>query len=90
LGLLSSQESCAQVGQENYAECAKAECLRFIQLLRKTFGEEPEGARLAIKRFDHDFGSYYEVVCWYYEENEASVEYAYKLEAETPEHWEVK
>jgi hypothetical protein len=76
------------VGSENYAEVARKECERFIVLLRKTHGKEPVGARLAIKSFPHDFGNYYEVVCWYDDAIEKSIEYAYKLEAETPELWD--
>jgi hypothetical protein len=65
IGTVPCDEDCAQVGQEGYREQAVKECRRFIELLRKTFGDEPEGARLPIKWFDHDFGSYCEVVCWY-------------------------
>ena len=61
IGPVPCEEDCAQVGQENYREQAIKECERFIELLRKTFGDEPPGARLAIKWFDHDFGSYCEV-----------------------------
>lgn len=57
IGSVPCEEDCAQVGREGYREQAVKECKRFIELLRKTFGDEPEGARLAIKWFDHDFGS---------------------------------
>jgi hypothetical protein len=60
----------------------------FIELLRKTFGDEPERARLAIKWFDHDFGSYCEVVCWYETEDEKARDYAFRCENECPLTWE--
>ena len=50
IGPVPCEEDCAQVGQEKYRERAIDECKRFIQLLRKTFGDEPPGARLAIGR----------------------------------------
>jgi hypothetical protein len=84
-------EDCQQLGAKDYDEQkAKAECQRYIDLLRKTLGDEPEGARLAIKGFDHDFGRYYEVVCYYYDREQESVNYAYRCEGEGPEYWEDK
>jgi hypothetical protein len=62
LGSTPSDEPCASVGEPDYPEKALPECRRFLQLLRKTFGPEPEGARFSIQWFPHDFGSYCEVV----------------------------
>ena len=55
-------EPCASVGEPDYEEKALAQCRRFIGLLRQTFGLEPDGTRLSIKSFPHDFGTYYSVV----------------------------
>ena len=88
IGPVPCDEDCAQVGREGYREQAVEECSRFIKLLRKTFGDEPEGARLAIKWFAHDFGSYCEVVCWYETEDEKARDYAFRCENETPLTWE--
>ncbi len=88
IGPVPCDEDCAQVGQEGYAEQAIKECQRFIELLRKTFGGEPPGAHLAIKWFDHDFGPYCEVVCWYETEDEEAKEYAFRCENEMPLTWE--
>jgi hypothetical protein len=60
-----TEEDCVCVGEEDYMPRAWAECQRFIALLRKKFGPEPEGARLAVKSFMHDFGDYLEVVCYF-------------------------
>lgn len=88
IGSSPTDEECAQVGSPNYASRAKAECARFIDLLRKKFGPEPEGALLQAKSFPHDFGSYYEVVCWYDDGLPESVDYAFRCEGETPATWE--
>jgi hypothetical protein len=49
IGPVPCDEDCAQVGRDGYREQAVKECKRFIELLRKTFGDEPPGAHLAIK-----------------------------------------
>ncbi len=81
-------EDCAQVGESDYHRKALRECQRFIQLLRDTFGPKPEGAALRIKSFEHDFGTYHEVVCWFNPELPGFVDYAFRCESETPKTWE--
>ena len=81
-------EPCAQVGSDNYDQQSRKECRVFKNQLRRLFGPEPEGAVLKIKSFPHDFGSYREVVCEFDDNYPESVEYAFKLEAETPENWD--
>ena len=88
IGPSPCEENCAQVGEPGYREKALAECTRFIQLLRETFGPEPEGAQLSVKWFEHDFGGYCEVVCYFNPESQASVEYAQRCEDHAPATWE--
>ena len=90
IGATPADEECAQVGTPDYAHAQKSreEGKRFIELIRKKLGEEPEGASLAIKSFPHDFGTYHEVVCYYDDNNEQAVEYAYKCESDAPLTWE--
>ena len=83
-----SEEDCVCVGEDNYMPRARAECQRFITLLRTKFGPEPEGARLAVKSFMHDFGDYVEVVCYFDENLPDSVEYALHCEANLPATWD--
>ncbi len=64
-----------------------AECRAYIQAIRKVLGEEPVGARLAVKSFPHDFGMYHEVVCFYDDNFPESVDYALLCEAEAPTTW---
>jgi hypothetical protein len=81
-------EACAQVGADGYEAQARAECAAWRDALRKAHGQEPEGARLAIKSQPHDFGSYLEVVCYFDPENEAAADYAYRCEGEGPATWD--
>jgi hypothetical protein len=57
LGTAPVAEPCVQVGQFDYYDTVKDECRRFIMPLRQKFGDEPPGARFAIKSFDHVFGA---------------------------------
>ena len=82
------EENCAQVGETGYREKALEECARFIRLLRETCGPEPEGASLSVKWFEHDFGGYCEVVCYFTTESHAAVEYAQRCEDHAPATWE--
>ena len=88
IGSSPVEEECAQVGSDNYSERAREECKRFIELIRKVNGEEPPGARLSIKSFPHDFGNYYEVVCYFDDADEESMKYAFDLENNSPLTWE--
>jgi len=88
LGPTPCNENCAQVGIESYHVIAKQECQRYIDLIRKVVGPEPEGARLRIKSNPHDFGTYYEVACYFDDTNETAIDYAYHCEANLPANWE--
>ena len=83
-----TEEDCAQVGTADYVARARAECRRFIALLRKTFGPEPEGGRLAVKSFPHDFGDYLEVICYFDDTLPESVAYACRCEDNLPATWD--
>jgi len=88
IGPVPADEPCAQVGEENYREKAYKECARFIELIRTKLGPEPKKARLAIKAFPHDFGTYHEVVCYFDTHNSESVDYAFRCESDAPTTWE--
>ncbi|MDP2949229.1 MAG: hypothetical protein Q8P22_06800 [Chloroflexota bacterium] len=80
-------EPCVQVNpQGDYHDAMRAECRRFIELIRKKLGPEPPGAHLAIKSCPHAFGTYYEVVCWYDDSQEAA-DYALRCESDAPLTW---
>ena len=88
LGTAPIDERCAQLGQNDYDDKVKGECRRFIRLLRQTFGDEPPGARFAIRDFAHDFGTYYEVVVFFDTDDEEAAHYACRCEDELPATWE--
>ena len=88
IGSAPAEEDCAQVGAADYAAKARGECVRFIELIRKQLGTEPEDAQLSIKSNPHDFGTYYSVVCRYEDTTEQAVRYAFRCEDEAPTRWE--
>ncbi len=88
VGSVPPEEDCAQAGTDGYYERAKEECRAYVNLLRRTLGPEPEGARLAVKSHDHDFGPYLGVVCYYDCGKEESMDYAFRCESEGPQEWD--
>lgn len=88
VGSAPSHEDCAQVGRDDYPECARRECRAYVNQLRRMFGEEPDGARLSIKSNPHDFGSYLSVVCYFDGDNKTAADYAYLCEAQGPQEWD--
>ncbi len=88
IGPAPCNERCVQVGEEHYIERAREESRRFIELIRKKLGPEPEGALLRVKSNPHEFGTYLDVVCGYEEGNEEAEAYAYLCESEAPQTWQ--
>ena len=81
LGPVPAEEDCTQVGERDYYRLARAECERYVELLRHVFGREPDGARFRITRNPHDFGDYLDVVVEYDPNMRAAVEYAFKRDS---------
>lgn len=89
LGTAPTEEPCAQVGSDTYYQEVRAECRRFIALLKRVFPNIPEGVTYSIKaERNHDAGTYYTVAINYEVGNEVHWEYVSKVESETPELWE--
>jgi hypothetical protein len=88
VGSSPTGEDCAALGTDSYYEQARRECRAYINQLRRVFGNEPEGARLSIKSNAHDFGTYLSVSCSYDDSLPASLDYAFRCENESPEHWD--
>src|SRR3989304_7340151 len=89
IGSAPCDEDCVQANpQGDYHEAMRAECRRFLELIRKKLGPEPPGARLAIKSNPHDFGTYYDVICYFEDTNEESRDYALLSEGEAPTTWQ--
>ncbi len=90
IGSTPCDEDYVQVSREDtYLDAMRGECIRFRELIRHVLGPEPEGARLGIKSFEHDFGTHLEVVCHYDDAHPEAVTYALKCEAEAPMKWEL-
>lgn len=87
IGPTPSNEECAQLGEENYETRARAECQRFIELIREKLGKEPDGARLIVKGEYHDMGVYYEVAVKFDDSKPEAIEYAFKVDSESPQEW---
>lgn len=98
IGSSPANEDCAQVGTENYHRDAGDECIRFKQQLNKIFGPLREELGLhsdrserintfETKSFPHDFGRYFEVVVWYDDDSEDSLDFAYFVESHSPLTW---
>ncbi len=88
IGSVPYNEDCAQMGTENYYSNTKIECRAFINQLVRELGEPPVGAYFKIQGFPHDFGTYYEVVCRYDENNEDALDYAFNAEGHSPGNWD--
>jgi len=89
IGSSPCDEQCTQVEPTGaYVGPMREECKRFLELVRKVMGKEPDGAYLSVKGFPHDFGTYYEVVCYFDDEDEEARKYAYRCESEAPSRWE--
>lgn len=89
IGSVPYAEPCAQVGSEDYARRARAQCKAFIAQLERSFPCPcPDKAWLFIKSNPHDFGTYYEVEVKFDPECEEACDWAYLLEASLPERWD--
>ena len=90
LGPVPGGEACQQVGVASYdPHLARLECLAYLQQLLRLF-PPVHGTGFAVKAFPHDFGSYHEVCVLYDGDNEAQVEYAFRVEGNLPEQWDEK
>ena len=89
IGPTPCSEDCAQLGEDNFKENATIQMDAFVNQLYRQFPEaESKGVRFTKKWFNHDFGSYGEVVAVYDDENEEAVNYAIMVENNTPELWD--
>ena len=67
----------------------REECAAFIRQLRRVVGQEPEGARLVIKREPGGNGGYLDVQCAWEDGNDAAREYAFKSDRSVPARWDL-
>ena len=90
LGSTPHGEPCAQVGSPDYSERARLECAAYADQLRRTYPNQCEKIRLKRQSFSHDFGSYYEVVAIFRDDNEDAADAAIFLQDNAPEYWDAE
>jgi len=88
IGSAPGDEDCAYVGEPDYHPRARAECARFIALIRKKLGDEPPGARLEVRTFAQDWDECCEVVCYFDDDDKEARNYAYRCESKAPRTWQ--
>lgn len=91
LGSTPCDEKCAQVGTANYRSRARIEASAYIHLLERVLPipEELSGYNDdRIRWFPHDFGDYCEVVIYYDDSFEKSVDFALMVEGNAPTTWD--
>jgi len=87
LGPTPWDESCLQVGSDEYQMGWRDEANRYIDQLKKLFGNKLVGSmRFGIKKFPHDFGTYHDVVIFYNNIDEEEI--ALEIEEQLPRNWE--
>jgi hypothetical protein len=88
IGCTPYAEECEALGPNYNAAKARRKCFIFRDQLIRQFGHPPTNARLLVVSNPHDFGTYLEVSVKFDVDDDEAVNYAYKLESETPEHWD--
>jgi hypothetical protein len=72
IGATPIDEPCAATGEEDYSRRARMECRALInQLYRQLPHDAADFIELRIKAHGHDFGTYYEVVAYFDDEDGA-------------------
>jgi hypothetical protein len=88
IGSAPYDEDCAQLGTNDYKKRCKLELTEFKRQLIDKFGPPPAGVELKVKGQPHDFGTYYELVVVFDDENETASDYAFDLEDHGIETWD--
>ena len=81
IGSTPHDEPCIGVGDPEYYTKGVAEVQRFARQIEKHYPPVP-GARIKVKAFDHDFGTYHEACVIYNDNSDEATEYAYEVDAD--------
>ena len=94
LGPVPAEESCAQVGQPDFPERSRRECLVFRRMLQRLF-PVPDGLQVqyVTRSHQHDYGTYREVAVGYSGNGtpagaSAAEDFAFAVERGTPSQWD--
>jgi hypothetical protein len=85
IGSTPHGEDCAQLGSDDYMQRMRRETAAFIGQIKRVYGEPPEGCKLVVKGFPHDFGTYHEVCAVYEVGNGPAQMYAFAVEEDANE-----
>jgi len=89
LGTTPYEEDCVQViTGEAYHEMMKKEAAVYRDYLMRLFPEPPKDTYFSFMMFSHDFGTYWEVVCWYDAEDETALDFSFEVENTLPAKWD--
>lgn len=89
LGPSPSDEDCSQVGEDNFRQRATKEMKAYIDQLYRLFPDaQDSGVEFKIKWFNHDFGSYGEVIAQYDESNDAAFKFCIAVDNAIPYNWD--
>lgn len=89
IGAAPSEESCAQVGSDDYHDRSRRECAIYGRMLERLFPlPENVPARIVVMGFPHDFGTYREVCVRYEDSDPRACDYAFRMESQSPVQWD--
>ena len=89
IGPAPCEENCAQVGSADYDDRSRRECLIYRRMLSRLFPlPDDVPARIVVKAFPHEFGSYREVCVRYEDDDARACDYAFLLEVQSPAAWD--
>lgn len=92
LGSAPISEDCVQIDQSvNYLPKMIEECYRYADLLRMKFPIPKEligKVAYSLKKENHEFGTHYEVIINFDDEDDKAMDFAYNVESNLPEKWE--
>jgi len=91
LGTTPFAEECVEVSDNfDYKVPMRREAFMLKhQLENEYLSKIPEGVHLKVRGFEHDFGTYYGLVATFDEDDDNAREFAYQIENELPEYWDV-
>ena len=89
IGTTPIDEPCAATGEEDYSRRARMECRALINhLYRQLPHDAADFIELRTKAHGHDFGTYYEVVAYFDDEDERAESLAMQAGDELPYRWD--
>lgn len=81
IGRVPCDEPYIQLGRPHYSTMSRLECNAYRKAIIKAYGPPQGESTLSIKGFQHNFGTYHELVVNYDPNNEEECAYALKVES---------